>query len=79
MATAATSTTPRKTCVLSDVCILCGFSFVQIEKTVDGEEKIHKFHQIKLKLNSERLENIRKKDKERGADRGSDFNQIVTL
>lgn len=60
MATAATSTTPRKTCVLSDVCILCGFSFVQIEKTVDGEEKPHKFHQIKLKLNSERLENIRK-------------------
>ncbi|XP_056009500.1 uncharacterized protein LOC130051535 [Ostrea edulis] len=55
-----TSTTPRKTCVLSDVCILCRFSFVQIEKTIGGEEKVHKFYEMKLKLNSERLENIRK-------------------
>ncbi|XP_048728332.2 uncharacterized protein LOC125646190 [Ostrea edulis] len=56
----ATSTTPRKTCVLSDICILCRFSFVQTEKTIGGEEKVHKFYEMKLKLNNERLENIRK-------------------
>lgn len=53
------ASTPRKTCVLSDVCILCGFSFIQIEKT-DGGEKIHKFFDIKLKLNKERVDNVKK-------------------
>lgn len=53
------ASTPRKTCVLSDVCILCGFSFIQIEKT-DGGEKIQKFFDIKLKLNKERVDNVKK-------------------
>lgn len=52
--------TPRKTCVLSDSCIVCGFSFVQHERTADGKEIIHKFYQSKLKLNSERIECIKK-------------------
>lgn len=52
--------TPRKTCVLGDQCIVCGFSFVQHERTADGKEIIHKFYQSKLKLNLERIECIKK-------------------
>lgn len=52
--------TPRKTCVLGDSCIVCEFSFVQHERTADGKEIIHKFYQSKLKLNSERIECIKK-------------------
>lgn len=52
--------TPRKTCVLGDACIICGFSFVQYEKTADGADKIHKFYQTKLKLNTERILCIQK-------------------
>ena len=50
----------RKTCVLGDACIICGFSFVQYEKTADGTDIIHKFYQNKLKLNTERIYCIRK-------------------
>ena len=60
MATSSSSSTPRKTCILSDVCILCGFAFIQIEKTSFGEERIHKHFDKKLKLTVERLEIIRK-------------------
>lgn len=56
----AQSMTPRKTCVLGDSCIVCGFSFVQHERTADGKDIIHKFYQSKLKLNSERIEYIKK-------------------
>lgn len=52
--------TPTKTCVLSDACIICGFLFVQFEKTTDGTDIIHKFYQNKLKLNSEKVDCIRK-------------------
>ncbi|XP_048757078.2 uncharacterized protein LOC125667567 isoform X1 [Ostrea edulis] len=57
---ASISATPRKTCLLSDACILCGFCFKQIEKASDGSEKIQKFSEIKLRLNEERWGNIRK-------------------
>lgn len=56
----AQSMTPRKTCVLDDSCIICGFSFVQHERTADGIKIIHIFYQSKLKLNSERIECIKK-------------------
>lgn len=52
--------TPTKTCVLGDACIICGFLFVQFEKTTDGTDIIHKFYQNKLKLNSEKVDCIRK-------------------
>lgn len=29
--------TRRKTCVLSDICVLCGFSFIENEKKENGE------------------------------------------
>ncbi|XP_062579361.1 uncharacterized protein LOC134241313 [Saccostrea cucullata] len=53
------TSTPRKTCVLSDTCILCGFSFIQIERKENGEEKVHKFFETKLRLNTERIDNIK--------------------
>ncbi|XP_062611472.1 uncharacterized protein LOC134273299 [Saccostrea cucullata] len=56
----AQSMTPRKTCLLGDMCIICGFSFVLIEKTADGKENIHKFYDTKLRLNKEREECIKK-------------------
>lgn len=46
----AQSMTPTKTCVLGDACIICGFLFVQFEKTTDGTDIIHKFYQNKLNL-----------------------------
>ena len=55
----AAPTTPRKTCVLGDVCICCGFSFAQIEVKTDGERITHKFYECKLKLNALKLANIR--------------------
>lgn len=62
--------TPRKTCVLGDACtcIICGFSFVQYEKTADGTDNIHKQYQNKPKLNSERMECIRKVTKKSDLD-----------
>lgn len=56
----AQSTTPRKTCVLGNVCIICGFSFVVLHKTSDGKEEEHKYFDNKLRLNQERLQNIKK-------------------
>ncbi|XP_062569086.1 uncharacterized protein LOC134231180 [Saccostrea cucullata] len=53
------TSTPRKTCVLSDTCILCGFSFIQIERKENGEEKVHKFFETKLRLNTERKDSIK--------------------
>lgn len=50
--------TPTKTCVLSDICVLCGFSFTQCEKKEDGEVKINKFFERKLKLTTERKDNV---------------------
>lgn len=54
------SSTPRKTYSLGNICVLCGFSFVQIEKRKDGTEVEHKYLDRKLKLTSERLKNIQK-------------------
>ena len=55
----AQSSTPRKTCLLGDICILCGFSFVSIE-TIDRKENIHKFYDVNIKINKERKECVRK-------------------
>ena len=55
----AAPTTPRKTCVLGDICICYGFSFAQIEVKTDGERITHKFYECKLKLNALKLANIR--------------------
>ena len=58
----AQSSTPRKTCFLGDICILCGFSFVSIE-TIDRKENIHKFYDVNIKLSKERIECVRKETK----------------
>lgn len=50
----------RKMCVLGDLCIVCGFFFVQYERIVDGKDIIYKFYQLKFKLNLERIEYIKK-------------------
>lgn len=48
--------TPTKTCVLSDICVFCGFSFTQYEKK--RKVKINKFFERKLKLTTERKDNV---------------------
>lgn len=50
--------TPTKTCVLSDICVLCGFSFTHYEKKEDGKVQINKFFERKLKLTKERKDNV---------------------
>lgn len=56
----AESITPRKHFFLGDMCIVCGFSFVLIEKTSDGKENINKFYNNKLRLNKDRVSCIKK-------------------
>lgn len=50
--------TPKKTYFLGNICILCGFSFVQMIKQSDGTEFTKKFLDRKLKLTAERKFNI---------------------
>lgn len=48
--------TRRKTCVLSDICVMCGFSFIEYEKKENGELVAHKHFDRKLRFNNERQE-----------------------
>jgi DNA polymerase elongation subunit (family B) len=52
--------TPTKTCTLSDICVLCGFSFVQYEKKDNGEVILHKHFDRKLRFTTEREGNVYK-------------------
>lgn len=52
--------TPRKHFFLGDMCIVCGFLFVLIEKIFDGKENINKFYNNKLRLNKDRVSCIKK-------------------
>lgn len=52
--------THRKTCVLSDICVLCGVSFIEYEKKENGELVTHKHFDRKLRFNNERQENVYK-------------------
>lgn len=52
--------TPRKTCVLSDICVLCGFSFIEYEKKENGELVAHKHFDRKLRFSNERQEHVYK-------------------
>lgn len=52
--------TPSKTCALSDICVLCGFSFIEYEKKENGEHVLHKHFDRKLRFNNERQENVYK-------------------
>lgn len=56
----ATSGTPTKTCVLGDICVLCGFGFLEYETTVHGEKVVHKHFDKKLRMTTERAKNILK-------------------
>lgn len=44
--------TRRKTCVLSDICVKCGFSFIKYEKKENGELVAHKHFDRKLRFNN---------------------------
>ena len=48
----------KKTYFLGNICILCGFSFVQMIKQSDGTEITKKILDCKLKLTAERKFNI---------------------
>ncbi|XP_046566551.1 uncharacterized protein LOC124275108 [Haliotis rubra] len=50
--------TPKRIYCRSNICVLCGFSFVERSVSATGEEKIQKHFTQKLKLNSERIEKI---------------------
>lgn len=52
--------TPSKTCAPSDICVLCGFSFIEYEKKENGEHVLHKHFDRKLRFNNERQENVYK-------------------
>ncbi|CAC5407727.1 unnamed protein product [Mytilus coruscus] len=47
--------TPRKISVRTNSCVLCGFSFIQIEISSTGERIEKKLFKMKLQLNSERI------------------------
>lgn len=70
----AQSMTLRKH-LFSDACIIFRFSFAQYKMTTDGKDVINKFYQMKLKVNTERIDCIRKVTYcKRGADGISNFN-----
>ncbi|XP_063412299.1 uncharacterized protein LOC134695054 [Mytilus trossulus] len=50
--------TPRKTYLLGNICVVCGFSFIQKVKEANGIEVEHKYFDRKLKLSEERRKNI---------------------
>ncbi|XP_061188750.1 uncharacterized protein LOC133196920 [Saccostrea echinata] len=56
----AAPATPTKTCALSDICVLCGFSFIQYEKKDNGEVILRKHFDRKLRFTTERVENVYK-------------------
>lgn len=47
--------TPRKTYILNNSCVVCGFSFIVKEQQSDGTVKITKHLNRKLRLSQERL------------------------
>ena len=50
--------TPRRIYYQSNICILCGFSFIQIEVLFTGQIVQKKYLNKKLKLTEERIKNI---------------------
>lgn len=48
----------RKTCALSDIRVLCGFSFIEYEQKENGELVVHKHFDKKLGFNNESQENV---------------------
>lgn len=52
--------TPRRVYYLSNICVICGFSFVQTDITPSGHKVEKKLTNHKLKLTRERVDNIKK-------------------
>ena len=51
--------TPHRLYYSSNICVLCGFTFVQTEVTATGEQKEIKFINRKLKITQEKIDIIR--------------------
>ncbi|XP_048774679.2 uncharacterized protein LOC125679473 [Ostrea edulis] len=54
------SSTPQKTYVLGNVCVICGFAFIQHLKNADGTITVTKYLDRKFKMSKERKETIEK-------------------
>ncbi|CAC5383779.1 unnamed protein product [Mytilus coruscus] len=52
--------TPRRVYYLSNICVICGFSFIQTDITPSGHKVEKRLTNKKLKLSKERVDNIRK-------------------
>ena len=50
--------TPRRIYYNSNICVLCGFAFVQSEVTSTGEKIDKKFFNKKLKLTDQRIKAV---------------------
>ncbi|XP_056005091.1 uncharacterized protein LOC125654936 [Ostrea edulis] len=51
----STRTTPRKVYPLGNICLICGFSFVSKSVDTDGNIKINKYLDKKLRLSTDRM------------------------
>lgn len=51
--------TPRRLYHASNICILCGFAFIQTEVLASGEQKEIKFLNRKLKITKEKVDTIK--------------------
>ena len=52
--------TPRRIYLKENVCIICGFCFETIETNTSGDAIVKKLNNLKLKLTTERVQNIEK-------------------